>query len=85
MLSLRVHKNVLLVSKRDAVINSKLLGICSVEIDKLCIVTEFCPNGSILSYMKLNKPSNDEKRAWIEGIAAGMAHLAKEEVVQLIK
>lgn len=52
-------------------------------MDKFCIVTEFCPNGSIDSYLQSHWPSKDIKLDWICGIAAGMTHLCKEGVVSV--
>lgn len=60
----------------------KLLGVCSEEIEKFCIVTEFCNEGSIDKYLNIHNPSKIERLQWIKGIAAGMAHLAREGVVK---
>jgi len=67
MSRLRPHKNVV-----------QLLGICK---SPLCIVTEFYKNGSLLNYLAHQTLTDAEVVKILKGIAAGMVHLHKENVI----
>ncbi|PRP84431.1 putative leucine-rich repeat receptor-like protein kinase [Planoprotostelium fungivorum] len=47
----------------------------------LTMITEFCDGGSLYDYIRKNKVDFDLKMKWINGIALGMLHLHKENVV----
>lgn len=83
MLGLRSHKNILQVRLPSNVI-LQLLGVCCSDIEKLCLVTEFCANGSLDKYIHSHPPLK-KKIVFnlIKGIAVGMTHLTKEGVVNL--
>lgn len=62
----------------------QLLGVCCSDIEKLCLVTEFCVNGSLDKYIH-SRPPLKKKIVYnlIKGIAVGMTHLTKEGVVSI--
>eukprot|EP01114_Cavostelium_apophysatum_P024652 TRINITY_DN971_c0_g1_i1.p1 TRINITY_DN971_c0_g1~~TRINITY_DN971_c0_g1_i1.p1 ORF type:complete len:622 (-),score=124.93 TRINITY_DN971_c0_g1_i1:30-1895(-) len=56
----------------------------SVELGKpFCLVTEFMPKGNLFSFLRANQKtiSNQLRRKWVNGIAAGMRHLQEEGVI----
>jgi len=64
MASLRPHPNIV-----------TLLGI-TLTPNPLCIVTEFCPNGSLSRYIESKKTlEKSEIIQFLQGIASGMMHL----------
>lgn len=62
---------------------TQFLGACCSDLDNLCLVTEFCKNGSMDIYIQ-NNPPMTKTIAFevIKSIAAGMTHLANEGIVR---
>lgn len=58
-----------------------MIGICSESDDRLCIVTSYCENGSLYSYVRSHSLSKDEVMKLLRGVAAGMYHLVQEGFV----
>jgi len=64
MTSLRPHPNLVM-----------FMGV-TLPPQPFCIVTEYCPNGSLAAYLKENPDvDGDTLLSFIRGIAAGMLHL----------
>lgn len=59
--------------------------MCIDSIDTLCIVTEYCANGSLDKYIKNNEIDKTTILRLIKGIANGMANLARQGVVSVMK
>jgi len=61
----------------------QLLGAHTTDPKKLCLVTEYFPNGSLDAYLKRNDVVIDIKltHMWARGICLGMIHLSKEGIV----
>lgn len=61
MRSIKPHPNII-----------QVLGICTGREDELCIVTEYCANGSLDKYLKSKKPLTKLMISkLLRGIAAG--------------
>ncbi|CAJ0557747.1 unnamed protein product, partial [Mesorhabditis spiculigera] len=69
MMKITQHKNV-----------TQIHGICTMR-SPLYIVLEWMPNGSLKSYLKKNATTDDQKLAFMQGAAAGMAHLEDAAIV----
>jgi len=68
MRKLQTHKNVV-----------NFIGFCE---DPLCLVTEYCENGSLKSLLDSNKPVDmGLKLRILTDVAAGMYHLQNEQIV----
>ena len=56
----------------------QLLGVC---IAPPMIITQYYPNGNLLSFMQKEKVTPADTLRLLEGIAAGMKHLEREKIV----
>ena len=52
-----------------------------VTLNSLCIITEYCAKGALNKYLQTNQLSNSDILQIMQGIAAGMRHLAKEKII----
>jgi serine/threonine protein kinase len=60
----------------------QLLGACTQNANELCLVMEFCSNGSLERMLRTNyNIPQVMKLRWIKGIAAGLYHLSKVGLV----
>ncbi len=56
-----------------------MFGFC---LNPLCILTEFCSGGSLITILSSKKGISDESKLnWLKEITAGMIHLHKEEII----
>ena len=85
MKDLKHHANIVQVQilSFSFLIFIQFFGACTSNSSELCIVTEYCANRSLDKYIQVHKKaiSVEQNVKWINGIAAGMYHLAKEGVV----
>jgi len=59
-----------------------LVLFLGITVRPLSLVTEFCAGGGLYTYLHKNTDiSNEQKRKFIQGIALGMYHLHKENVI----
>lgn len=86
MIAIVPHKNIISVKiSVHSFTHSKFLGVSTESFDTLCLVTEYCANGSLDRYIK-SHPNMPGKicSQLIKGIAIGMSHLAKQGVVSVV-
>ena len=50
----------------------QMLGVCTSSVEELCIVTPYCPNGSLFKFLRTsNKITKSRALKLLKGIAAG--------------
>ncbi|EMD42521.1 protein tyrosine kinase domain containing protein [Entamoeba histolytica KU27] len=52
-----------------------------ITVDTLCLVTEFCPSGSLRKYIKMNYTSDFLKVRFCQDIARGMEYLHENDIL----